>query len=451
MRTLLLFLLFLLPAAAQKVYWIVWFDTEDYMLPEADDAALRLAQELEKMGVRATFKTVGEKARVLEKRGRRDVIAALKRHDIGYHAENHSIPPTPSVYLSRMGMLEGAAEFERREGQGLKDLERIFGTKASTYGQPGNSWGPQSTIALRRMGIPTYVDEAAHIAMNNQAFWYGGVFHVTNLGPNSVRTELDSPAGLATAKAKFDAAVARVKANGGGVVQTYYHPTEFVTTEFWDGVNFKWGQYTAPENYVMPKKRTRESSEQAYKLFFDFVRHVKSNQDVAITSVDRLLNLYDAKLPPVQGEVWKQGIGFEQGRSAAEILTHLLGLPDAYVDGPERRGVTSYTGASVARNLWQRALVDARSFITNTKRLPAEVWLGTETLSLADFAATLAKAGQQGPVRIERGTLLFEKQIATDGKRMFNWVIHPQGFDGSNLLELGRLQAWTLKAAVLKK
>ena len=55
---------------------LLWFDTEDYVEPTADDAALRLALELEKMGVRATFKVVGEKARMLESRGRRDVIRA---------------------------------------------------------------------------------------------------------------------------------------------------------------------------------------------------------------------------------------------------------------------------------------------------------------------------------------------------------------------------------------
>jgi len=41
----------------------------DYLLPADDDACLRLAEMLSKRGIRATFKVVGEKARVLEKRG----------------------------------------------------------------------------------------------------------------------------------------------------------------------------------------------------------------------------------------------------------------------------------------------------------------------------------------------------------------------------------------------
>src|ERR1700743_438395 len=66
--------------AAAPVNVILWFDTEDYLLPADDDAAKRLAEMLKTKGIRATFKVVGEKARVLEQRGRTDVIAALQKH-----------------------------------------------------------------------------------------------------------------------------------------------------------------------------------------------------------------------------------------------------------------------------------------------------------------------------------------------------------------------------------
>ena len=117
LRTILL-VLFLSVAKLQAqapVYVTLWFDTEDYLEPEADDAALRIANDLTAEGVRATFKVVGERARVLESRGRRDVIAALSKHDIGYHSNWHSVHPAPAEYMSTLGYLEGAAEFERRE------------------------------------------------------------------------------------------------------------------------------------------------------------------------------------------------------------------------------------------------------------------------------------------------------------------------------------------------
>src|SRR3954469_14969503 len=94
---------------------IFWFDTEDYLLPADDDASKRLAEMLTERGIRATFKIVGEKARILEKRGRTDVIAALKKHDIGYHSNYHSVHPTPTEYLADCNLLDGMQEFTRRE------------------------------------------------------------------------------------------------------------------------------------------------------------------------------------------------------------------------------------------------------------------------------------------------------------------------------------------------
>src|SRR5436305_4758254 len=91
------------PRGVPRIDVILWFDTEDYLLPADDDACLRLATMLTERGIHATFKVVGEKARVLEQRGRQDVIEALKKHTIGYHSNFHSVHPTPSEYLADCG------------------------------------------------------------------------------------------------------------------------------------------------------------------------------------------------------------------------------------------------------------------------------------------------------------------------------------------------------------
>ena len=43
-----------------------------------------------------------------------------------------------------------------------------------------------------------------------------------------------------------------------------------------------------------------------------------------------------------------------------------------------------------------------------------------------------------------------EKYVSTDARGSFQWPIHPEGFSAPELLELARLQAWTLKPAKLK-
>jgi len=149
-----------------KVYVVLWFDTEDYVLPESDDAAKRLATFLTEQGIQATFKIVGEKARTLERRHRTDVIAALQKHAIGYHANTHSQHPTPAEYESLLNW-----ELARPNSRGVSALamttcKRIFKQKPCCYGQPGNSWAPQAFPSLASWGVGLYLDEAAHVGLN---------------------------------------------------------------------------------------------------------------------------------------------------------------------------------------------------------------------------------------------------------------------------------------------
>jgi len=189
------FILLPAPAAEPTVYVILWFGTEDYILPASDDAALKVADGLTKEGIKATFKVVGEKARTLERRGRQDVIAALKKHEIGYHSNWHSTQPSPAMYLSTLGWDEGVAEFDRREKPGYNDVKRIFGQAPSCYGQPGSSWGPQSYGAMRKWGVPVYLDAGSHVKLDGKPHYYGGILTLYNL-TYVLRTNLDGEKSL---------------------------------------------------------------------------------------------------------------------------------------------------------------------------------------------------------------------------------------------------------------
>ena len=156
-----------------------------------------------KRGVQGTFKIVGEKAKVLEERGRDDVILALSKNDIAYHSTWHSVHPTPSEYSRDLGWQEGVSEFSRREGVGLETVRRIFGVSSSCYGQPGGSWTPQSYAALRSFGIPLYLDVTSHVNLNDRPFWYCGVLNILEMGDCVMRTGW-SDGEVKQACAKFD-------------------------------------------------------------------------------------------------------------------------------------------------------------------------------------------------------------------------------------------------------
>jgi hypothetical protein len=453
MKLLVLLLLASLAFAQGPVYVALWFDTEDYIEPAADDAALRIANDLTGLGVRATFKVVGEKARILESRGRKDVIRALSRHAIGYHSNYHSIHPTPAEYLRNFGYVEGADEFERREGGGAKDVERIFGVKPVCYGQPGSSWGPQSNTALRRMGVPVYLDEGEQVGVDEQPFWYGGLLYIFNMGRYQLRARLDAGAEDRPAYKTFDEAAERLRARGGGLISIYYHPTEFVSTEFWDAVNFANGRAPERAQWVRPHRRTTEESERCYGVLRGFVQHMKSVPGVRFITAADALKLYSESHTPApdRSTIAKHlcnSITFRETLSPADMLLDLLGAPAQVVDGPTARVATTYASATVPAALFNTAMRDARDFIAHNHRLPNQVFLGAETLSLADFAATLAcNAAQGSEITIKRGNLEFERYFSNDPRKAFAWPIHPEGFAAPELMELARLQGWTLKPA----
>jgi hypothetical protein len=446
--------------AAGPVYVALWFDTEDYLSPASDDAALRIATDLTQLGVHATFKVVGEKARVLEVRGRRDVLRALSKHSIGYHSNLHSVHPTPSEYLRHLGYLEGADEFQRREEPGALDIRRVFGTSPSCYGQPGSSWGPQSNLALRRMRIPVYLDEGSQVGLDGQPFWYGGLLYVFNMGEQTFRARLDAGAEDTAAYATFDKVAAKLRAQGGGLISIYYHPTEFVNTEFWDAVNFSHGANPPREQWKPPHARTKEDSERCYRVLQKFVEHMKSSPDVRFVTAKDLLVLYKRPLPGRVdhrkiAEHLRSGITFltigNESLSPADMLLQLLGIEPQIVDGPTMRAATTLRARTINREVLQTAAQDAAEFIRRNHRLPNQVFIGPESLALPDFTATLAAAllSSSDSIPVTSRRLVFEKYFATDAAKSFNWVIHPEGFSAPELLELGKLQGWTLKPAQL--
>ncbi|MEK7766035.1 MAG: hypothetical protein AAB368_07330, partial [bacterium] len=278
-------------AAEARVRVILWFDTEDYLLRADDDAILRLATFLTREAIRGVFKMVGEKARVLLRRGRRDVIAALKRHEIGYHTDFHSVHPTPAEYLSALGWDEGVEEFLRREGPGYEDVRRIFGVRPACYGQPGNSWGPQAFGAMRRWKMPVYMDSGWHVGLDGRPHHYGGALTFFRLA-HEVRVELGGPGDVAEALARFAGARQALLREGGGVVSTVYHPNEFVMTEFWDVVNFARGANPPRSRWKPPGQKTRAATAAAFANFEAYIRQLKTYPDVAFITTGDAAWLY---------------------------------------------------------------------------------------------------------------------------------------------------------------
>jgi hypothetical protein len=506
-RVLLLLLAFvvapLLSGAQEKsssprVDVILWFDTEDYLLPADDDACLRLADLLSQRGIRATFKVVGEKARVLEKRGRSDVIEALKRHDIAFHSNFHSVHPTPTEYLAECGLLDGAAEFARREGPGAADVRRVFGVESlSCYGQPGSSWASQAIVALPRIGVtaeggvPCYVDSGNHIGLGGKPFWYCGALNVFNMRPNETRFDLHTPGALDVGKKEVSGIVERLRGDGGGLVSIFYHPCEWVHKEFWDGVNFRRGANPPREQWKAPPQRSAEETDAAFERFAAYVDHIKGLGGVRFITARELPGRYPdlARSEGATKEDLEEialrlaaedsaGVNFQvmngKAFSAADQFGLLVEAVGRAIDGEsvtfplKAAGLLGPDGAPPEGSAEPRrlefaafaaAVRDARDFVRVNGRVPARVFIGADAVAPADFLVGLAGAwrayGERGhvaqtPVALGRGVaVLTAKFVAKDAPGVFGgWVIHREGFRAPRVLEVARWQAWTLKPAV---
>ncbi|HHV81810.1 TPA: hypothetical protein GXX44_09045, partial [bacterium] len=53
---------------------LLWYDVEDYITTESEDALLELIKMMDLRDIRGTFKLVGEKVRRLKEHGRTDIL-----------------------------------------------------------------------------------------------------------------------------------------------------------------------------------------------------------------------------------------------------------------------------------------------------------------------------------------------------------------------------------------
>lgn len=475
------------PARAAEpatVYVLLWFDTEDYILPASDDAALHVAQFLTAEHIKGTFKVVGEKARVLERRGRKDVIEALKKHEIGYHSNWHSVQPTPAMYLSGLGWDEGVAEFDRRERPGYDDVKRIFGAAPTCYGQPGSSWAPQAYGTLQKWGVGIYLDYGLQVNLDNRPNYYCGLLNLFKLA-HRPRPGLNNRKELEAAQESFQDARQKLLAEGGGIVSIVYHPCEFVHAEFWDGANFKNGANPPRDQWKLPKARTAEQTKIAYGIFEDYVRFMKRHADVQFVTASEVAGLYAdrattrkftaAEIRQIAAAVGPD-VTFQKRDDYTLAASELFALLNAYVAerivgrdvaainwqgtpyGPTQAVPAMTEAVTTDKSQFERTVADVADYLRKHGRVPPAVWLGGVAVPPEAYLQALAVVVQElvdgkpvpKSIEVRPAKLAAATYVADDSPDIWRWPIFPRGFQAPALMELAKRRAWTLKPALLR-
>jgi hypothetical protein len=91
--------------------------------------------------------------------------------------------------------------------------------------------------------------------------------------------------------------------------------------------------------------------------------------------------------------------------------------------------------------------------------MPDEVWVGAENISPVDYLATLGSAVEHflttgnlpATVELKSARFTADRYVAEDSPKLWGWIIFPEGFHAPRVMELARLQAWTLKPALLDR
>jgi hypothetical protein len=282
------------------MYVYLCFDIEDLVHPDSDDIPRDIASMLADDGVVASMYVVGEKARLWERRGRWDVIAAVAQHDVGLHTDHHSMHPTASEYLADKGWADGVDEALRQEGPGVADLARLFGQYPSSWATSGSSWAPQIPAATRRLGLPANVYSHARAGVGGACWYAGQLCYSDYLGIQGGEDTYCDDAAFEAALPDLLARITDAQRRGMICLGLFgAHPTRLRYTVFWDVLNFNRGQNTPETEYRYAPRRTDPEYASALRNLRRMVAAVRGLPGVEIISTRRLNRLFAEDGGPV--------------------------------------------------------------------------------------------------------------------------------------------------------
>jgi len=462
-----------------KMFLVVTFDVEDYITPESegiDGIPKWLAEIMSEENVTGTFFVIGEKARSLEKRGRQDVIEAMARHDIGSHTNFGSIHPTLTEQLEKADWESGARQMLEQESAGFKELERIFGTNVTTLARHGGSYGPQLIWALGKMkagfvGSPLNLPGKNVVWFCNALNFFGQYDGFDNA---YYRDDLFEPV-----FEKLKAELPKLARTNEALSLFAGHPCKIRTEQFWD-FNFYDGRNPAPSEWKTPELRPLESMKTAQKNFRRLVRYLKNRDDVELTTFRSLMNLYAYQKESItkkelreiaektlQKKTFLANEFFSPAESFAGFAKSIMdyqqneSLPRSVKTdrplGPWAMPISEPEISRVTLEEVSELAGKANRFIAQFGSLPSflpvrNLRIGTGSLFALFCAVYLDLYSKNSSSSYEVPAFdpypkTNEKEIIQRIKDYKSWPVHRRDLDMTNIVEMTKMQLWTLKPA----
>jgi hypothetical protein len=330
---------------------------------------------------------------------------------------------------------------------------------------------------LRRWGIPVYLDAGPWVKLDGRPHRYCDVLNLLGLEGSMSLGIGGGPERARKQQRQFASLVDRLRPTGGEI-SVYAHECEFVTTEFWDAINFAGGADRPRELWQPAPLLSEEECEARYGALDGFLEFVQSIPDVEVVVASQAPLLYFDRAKgrsfsaqqvarlcePMAERITHQAcdgawlspgeiLGLAIGLLAARVRTGAWPdrVPYRYCDGPASAPPAQAASGSLSLDdLYGTCLFeDARLDVDG--QMPAQIQIGHVWLSPADFMASVGGAlagwlkggAEDAPIR----SGLFAQAEQIPEHVAWDWPIFPAGFDGDPLLQVARLQAWTLKPA----
>jgi hypothetical protein len=248
-------------------------------------------------------------------------------------------------------------------------------------------------------------------------------------------------------------------------------------------MNFAHGANPPRDQWQIFPLRPPDSRERAFHYFEELVLYMKSFPQVQFITGPQAIRLYGdgarghkfsaSEIAEIASQVESEVNFQDRGSytlSPAEILTLIV---ERIAAGPGSSGVDSAVtlpftvyGPSlpspelnetvdVPWSQFERSLQDLHLFIQRNRQIPSAIWLGSKPVPPEAFLVAMSKiisdnrkrGAPPEKVTVSPARLATARYVAADSPELWSWPIFPQGFHSEHLVELARLQAWTLKPA----
>jgi hypothetical protein len=456
------------------------FDVEDYTSPpEAgmDEIPKWNAEIMTEEGVRGSFLVIGGKARSLRQRERRDVIAAMRKHEIGVHTMYGSEHPTMTEAMAPLEWNDAVQLGLEREGQCYHDLKEIFQVEPGSFSSHGASQVPAMHYVASK-----YFDRGwlySFVPTGTDGFcWYANCFQYRWSGMHMSEAAYSNPSAIDEILARWDKTINEMVAKGYKWSNVFMaHPLMIRCKQFNDAVNFPDGKNRIP--WRTPELRTMDEMKVAQQQFRRVVKWLAGHPKLNILTLHETKQKYGARKPSVTRDelkfyaehVKEGGIPTGYPFSAAEAVVALAndikaGASSAHnaisdVLGPTAEpsrapdnGMT-WLAADEIKNLAGKVL----DVVVRTGHLPAAITTpnGAGRMGLPAVATVLANAwllmAEKKDVRVLVPHLTARYPVgaleidANARRAWLSWPIHDINMPLENISRQARLQSWTWKRA----